>query len=739
MNLENRFFYRLVNAIYYFFLIIACLIAILVTIDVGFWWGTLSAGIFYSIINICKELLIYVAFGKKLTWEWLFNIRKILLTLNNSQSKKSELTLSDIAEIPSHILFINDGTLCYDWKPNSINISQELHDTAWYASLVYSFYIYFLLIRNKFGKEISSVAKQHLNNFLDGKGDAGKYLQAVIGIVDFISEHHESPEINLLVEDSPEEYKTACHFLITFPQSPYYLPDEKRRHITYGEMDEHCGVNAITTIMQCFSNAKKQSIAIFKPIIEKITLKPESINGLKIFEEIAWSSNPGCFEKHLFRKVANPDLFPNSKKISQSEADRARKQDDDDINEFNNQLKIFQGFFSSPNWADDVNELKDKLDKLIRRSREIGGKALDMGNSLKQFNEKIIETEQNESAENKNQYDEETRKKLEELHAMNEFVNNAMNDFYTPFIMQIHRIDSPIKDEEFAASVLAEDIETIRIFSRLSIRDNREISFKVTANKLVNNIKQKGISVPLLEEKINIINNIPGTLILDGLVWSNKPGCFERQLQRQSNNSLFPPKMRNIKQSDIENARKRDLDDINRFKGEVEKYENEVKELTNRTDTTFSDMLKLHKKISESNIPAYRIGGSALDCLPTLKELKAYVANILKNSAANSDNHDLIDSIDKIESSYDEYFFNNEFLQQICRDDSPITPTLVTSLLSENLESIDIICRQLSPDVVSQAKTEAIKVVKDMLARGEYHSLIKEKLVALGVEASFIK
>lgn len=197
--------------------------------------------------------------------------------------------------------------------------------------------------------------------------------------------------------------------------------------------------------------------------------------------------------------------------------------------------------------------------------------------------------------------------------------------------------------------------------------------------------------------------------------------------------------MRNIKQSDIENARKRDLDDINRFKSEVEKYENEVKELTNRTDTTFGDMLNLHKKISESNIPAYRIGGSALDCLLTLKELKTYVTNILKSSATNSDNHDLRNSIDKIETSHDEEFFNNEFLQQICRDDSPITPTLVTSLLSENLESIQTICKQLSPGVLSQAKTEAIKIVKDMLARGEYHSLIKEKLVALGIEASFIK
>ncbi|HSW69135.1 MAG TPA: hypothetical protein VLI69_03110 [Gammaproteobacteria bacterium] len=508
MNLENRLFYRLVNVMYYFSVIIFCLIAVFIVINVGFWWGTLIAGISYSIINICKESLIYVAFGKKISWEWLLNIKKIFLTIANYQNKKLKFTLSEIAEIPSNVLFTSDGMLCYDWKPCSASISEELHNTAWYASIAYSFYIYFLLIRNKFGNEVASVTKQHFNIFLDGKDDAGKHLQAVIGIIDFISQHHESPEVNLLVEDSYEEYKTACHFLITFPQSPYHLSNEKRSHITYGEIEEHCGESAIKTILQCFLNAKKQSIIIFKPIVEKISLQPESIKGLKIFEEIAWSSNPSC---------------------------------------------------------------------------------------------------------------------------------------------------------------------------------------------------------------------------------------FERQLQRQFNNSLFPPKMRNIKQIDVENARKRDLDDTHKFKNEVEKYENEVKELSNRTNATFSDILSLHKKISDASSSAYGIGGNALDCLSTLTKLRTHVATILKSNAANAGSHNLIDSIDEIEASYDQCLFNNEFLQQICRENSPIKSTLVTSLLSENLESIKAICKRLSPDLFSQAKVEAIRVVKDMLARGEHHPLIKEKLIVLGVEPSFIK
>lgn len=51
MNLDNRFFYRFVNVLYYCSLASACLFSLLIAIDVGFWWGILSASIFYAILN----------------------------------------------------------------------------------------------------------------------------------------------------------------------------------------------------------------------------------------------------------------------------------------------------------------------------------------------------------------------------------------------------------------------------------------------------------------------------------------------------------------------------------------------------------------------------------------------------------------------------------------------------------------------------------------------------------------
>lgn len=503
MNLENRFFYRLVNAIYYFLIIIACLIVVIVAMNVGFWWGALTVGIFYSIINICKESLIYVAFGKKLSWEWLFNIKRILLTLNNYRSKRSELTLAYIAEIPSHILFINDGVLCYDWKPKTINISQELHDTAWYASVVYSFYIYFLLIRNKFGKEISSIAKQYFNIFLDGKGDAGVYLHAVIGIIDFISEHHELPEVNLLAEDSSEEYKTACHFLITFPQSPYYLPDETRRHITYGEMDAHCGEDAITTIMQCFSHAKKQSILIFKPIIEKIDLKPKNISGLNIKEELAWSNTPACFEKHLQRKSDNPLFSKKQRKISQEDIDKARERDFNEINlakeKVKNVMREFQELVSSENTTfRQIGDLREKIEKLMELNYKIGGAALSLNEGLKLLRNDIVDLIKKSLA---NEVD-----LLESFNKAEAFNSDFMSKFHDPFVQQVIREDSPITPD-LAASVLSEDIKTILKFRDVAVvKDKKtEAGFKRDILNIVKAMHARGETLPMLNEKLALL------------------------------------------------------------------------------------------------------------------------------------------------------------------------------------------------------------------------------------------
>ena len=41
-------------------------------------WVFISFMIFYSVINIVRETLLYLAFGKKISWEWLVDIQKLL-------------------------------------------------------------------------------------------------------------------------------------------------------------------------------------------------------------------------------------------------------------------------------------------------------------------------------------------------------------------------------------------------------------------------------------------------------------------------------------------------------------------------------------------------------------------------------------------------------------------------------------------------------------------------------------
>lgn len=81
MNFENRFIYRLIQVIYYFTLIIGLFIAGICLFDGGevsdVFLGTI---IHYSVVNIIRETLMYLAFGKKLTWNWMLHPLKFLIT-----------------------------------------------------------------------------------------------------------------------------------------------------------------------------------------------------------------------------------------------------------------------------------------------------------------------------------------------------------------------------------------------------------------------------------------------------------------------------------------------------------------------------------------------------------------------------------------------------------------------------------------------------------------------------------
>lgn len=80
MNFENRFIYRLIQVLYYFSLIICLFIAGMClfqeeeVFDIFLW-----SIIHYCVANIIRETLIYLAFGKKLTWNWMLYPLKFLI------------------------------------------------------------------------------------------------------------------------------------------------------------------------------------------------------------------------------------------------------------------------------------------------------------------------------------------------------------------------------------------------------------------------------------------------------------------------------------------------------------------------------------------------------------------------------------------------------------------------------------------------------------------------------------
>jgi hypothetical protein len=66
-------------------------------------------------------------------------------------------------------------------------------------------------------------------------------------------------------------------------------------------------------------------------------------------------------------------------------------------------------------------------------------------------------------------------------------------------------------------------------------------------------IEQYGPTLP-----INTAHRLAKQLNGEGQMWSEKPGCFERHLQRRDGNLLFPPERRIVTYKEIEEAKEKD-------------------------------------------------------------------------------------------------------------------------------------------------------------------------------------
>jgi hypothetical protein len=163
--------------------------------------------------------------------------------------------------------------------------------------------------------------------------------------------------------------------------------------------------------------------------------------------------------------------------------------------------------------------------------------------------------------------------------------------------------------------------------------------------------------------------------------WRERPGCFERHLQRMEGNPIFPEPKRNPTDEDILLARSKDDAELEKLVLDVESFLSEFKSLIEQGQvprSTITDLMQ--HRIEPLMVRAAEIGSlpPAQLHLETLKELIESMLNSLNLAS------DVTDGFRK-----DWRRRTNVFIAQEWRDDRPISEEGdAAALLCENVEEV---------------------------------------------------
>lgn len=188
-------------------------------------------------------------------------------------------------------------------------------------------------------------------------------------------------------------------------------------------------------------------------------------------------------------------------------------------------------------------------------------------------------------------------------------------------------------------------------------------------------LEKYGPAVP-----INTIHRISWELEGYGQMWSVKPGCFERHLQRRDGSLLFPKERRIVSQKEIVESIEKDHFNQAKFKEKVNKYLVDIKAIGQQiTPTQLGTLLIETQAFIEE---AASIGGNIEHDVQTLEEVEEILMQL---------HNDIIpDSTDALKKLHDaSVVMRFPFEAQFSRKDSPILKEEeIPALLSEDYETI---------------------------------------------------
>lgn len=203
-------------------------------------------------------------------------------------------------------------------------------------------------------------------------------------------------------------------------------------------------------------------------------------------------------------------------------------------------------------------------------------------------------------------------------------------------------------------------------------------------------------------------------MIVHNLIWSNNPGAFEQHLRRRNNNLLFSVSRRGVVQSDINDARSRDVLDVMRLDKEQRKLFEEFLLKDDAIDTE-----QIRQSVDTLIEMAFGIGGPADEMLAELQKLREVITNTSRKAFAG--HSELLAKLEGAEQSYKNYMtkFFVPFLAQMGRKDGPIpADEIVPSLLMQDPETIRVVMSQFEADFREVLRRQAISLLQETVQQG---------------------
>lgn len=218
-------------------------------------------------------------------------------------------------------------------------------------------------------------------------------------------------------------------------------------------------------------------------------------------QDLPWSANPGCFERHLQRKHNNP-LFPGPERlVTEEQITLARDRDRADALQLVEDVKVVQlaiAELEHPSLG-DVDRIRQRIDDLLHSAAQVGG---DMSNRIVKMLDDTRESVMNAWCAGVGGNDK-ALEALEHAEAHQRLRTLVVNN---PFVAQMLRKDTPIKPEDVVPALLCESPETIRIAMQVIDGDTRT-RMRQGAEEAARRARDEGADVLMLEERLRALDS----------------------------------------------------------------------------------------------------------------------------------------------------------------------------------------------------------------------------------------